>query len=194
MTWPCNVTTCSRSSWSCWPIWRDQQNILRLYKSSQAKSSRGQGWLLQIFATDAVMLWTTSQVHTQCLEEKEWPQEEQSERSIEQCPSDEPDPLKEGNSCQSQQKQRDAGSETQSNRKKNLNTLKIKWKREESKQRQRWIYNFYQEKCVNEGKTIWTHVSLFQHSQALALGTKNSNPISSPFSLLYITNTKRKEK
>lgn len=94
---------------------------------------------------------------------------------------------------QSQQKQRDAGSEICSSTKK-LNTLKIKWTIEESRQRQRWIYNFYQEKCVNEGKTIWAHISLFQHSQASALGAKNSNTISSPFSLLYITNAKRKEK
>lgn len=98
-----------------------------------------------------------------------------------------------GRQYQSQQKQRDAGSEICSSTKK-LNTLKIKWTIEESRQRQRWIYNFYQEKCVNEGKTIWAHISLFQHSQASALGAKNSNTISSPFSLLYITNAKRKEK
>lgn len=45
-----------------------------------------------------------------------------------------------------------------------------------------------------EGKTIWTHTFLFQCSQASALGAKNSNTISSPFSLLYITNAKRKRK
>lgn len=70
----------------------------------------------------------------------------------------------------------------------------MKCKIEESRQGQRWISDFCQEKCVNEGKTIWAHVSLFQHSEASALGANNSNTISSPFSLSYITNVKRKRK
>lgn len=75
-----------------------------------------------------------------------------------------------------------------------LSTLEMKCKTEESSQRQRWISNFYQEKYLNEGKTVWAHISLFQRSQASALGANNSNTISSPFSLLYITNAKRKRK
>lgn len=60
--WPCSVNNCSRALWSCWAIWRDQQDMLRLCKLSSASSSPGQGWLFQILATDAVMLWTTTSV------------------------------------------------------------------------------------------------------------------------------------
>lgn len=42
-------------------------------------------------------------------------------------------------------------------------------------------------------KNYLSHISLFQRSQTSTLGTKNSNAISSLFSLLYI-NAKRKRK